>query len=158
VLVVQGASLPVVVAVVVKVVLLEVLVVLAALVLLVLHLGEVTMRHAIVVGGTVINVVMADEVTGRANGWIPNEEAGPGWTYDGENFSSNDDPAARYAEHIRGERNELLRLTDLFVYPDKWAKMTVEQQNAWTNYRQALRDLPLQKGFPYQIVWPQKPE
>jgi len=28
----------------------------------------------------------------------------------------------------------------------------------WANYRQALRDLPTQAGFPTNITWPTKPE
>ena len=28
----------------------------------------------------------------------------------------------------------------------------------WAKYRQALRDLPLQKGFPYKVKFPEKPE
>lgn len=27
----------------------------------------------------------------------------------------------------------------------------------WTNYRQQLRDLPAQEGFPFNITWPEKP-
>jgi hypothetical protein len=29
---------------------------------------------------------------------------------------------------------------------------------AWATYRQALRDVPSQAGFPYDINWPSKPE
>ena len=29
---------------------------------------------------------------------------------------------------------------------------------AWATYRQALRDVPSQAGFPHDIVWPTKPE
>ena len=29
---------------------------------------------------------------------------------------------------------------------------------AWATYRQALRDVPTQAGFPYDITWPSKPE
>ena len=28
---------------------------------------------------------------------------------------------------------------------------------AWARYRQALRDLPQQPGFPFDIRWPEKP-
>jgi len=28
----------------------------------------------------------------------------------------------------------------------------------WLDYRQALRDIPQQKGFPFDVVWPEKPE
>lgn len=29
---------------------------------------------------------------------------------------------------------------------------------SWATYRQALRDLPEQEGFPYNIQWPEKPK
>lgn len=28
----------------------------------------------------------------------------------------------------------------------------------WAIYRQALRDIPQQEGFPFNVVWPEKPE
>ena len=28
----------------------------------------------------------------------------------------------------------------------------------WAKYRQALRDIPNQPGFPFEIEWPKKPE
>lgn len=28
---------------------------------------------------------------------------------------------------------------------------------AWATYRQALRDIPSQDGFPYSVMWPTKP-
>lgn len=28
----------------------------------------------------------------------------------------------------------------------------------WTQYREALRDIPEQEGFPFEITWPVKPE
>jgi ethanolamine ammonia-lyase small subunit len=31
-------------------------------------------------------------------------------------------------------------------------------RNAYTAYRQALRDVPEQEGFPNDIIWPTKPE
>jgi len=27
----------------------------------------------------------------------------------------------------------------------------------WSTYRQALRDITEQEGFPYQVTWPTKP-
>ena len=32
-----------------------------------------------------------------------------------------------------------------------------ETRAAVSAYRQALRDVPQQEGFPYAIVWPEKP-
>ena len=31
-------------------------------------------------------------------------------------------------------------------------------QQAWANYRQALRDVTTQAGFPWDITWPEKPQ
>lgn len=33
-----------------------------------------------------------------------------------------------------------------------------EQRAAWATYRQALRDVPLQSGFPDNVTWPEEPK
>ena len=53
----------------------------------------------------------------------------------------------------RRDRNDILRGTDWTQTPD----CTVDKQ-AWATYRQALRDLPAQPGFPHEIVWPRRPD
>lgn len=116
------------------------------------------MRHAIVENGVVVNVVLADEVTGRANGWISTDEAGPEWVYAGGIFSAPPPNPKREAAAARNQRDALLAESDIAVYPDRWARMIPEQQTAWSNYRQALRDISMQDGFPLQINWPVKPE
>lgn len=40
----------------------------------------------------------------------------------------------------------------------RWAALTVEQQQEWADYRQALLEIPQQSGFPRDVVWPTKPE
>ena len=50
-----------------------------------------------------------------------------------------------------------LRDTAWTVAADNTA-MTKSQRAAWIEYRQALRDVPLQLGFPENIVWPTQPE
>jgi len=52
----------------------------------------------------------------------------------------------------RKERNLLLVETDVWALSDR--TMTAEQ----TAYRQALRDITGQAGFPTNITWPTKPE
>ena len=54
---------------------------------------------------------------------------------------------------IRIERDRLLAETDWTQVPDA----PVDAQ-AWADYRQALRDVPQQSGFPGDIDWPAKPE
>jgi len=54
---------------------------------------------------------------------------------------------------LRQQRNDILRETDYLMFSD-----TPEPSQAWIDYRQALRDIPSQAGFPTNIVWPTKPE
>lgn len=58
----------------------------------------------------------------------------------------------RAAEAVRKERNTLIAETDWWATSDR--TMTAEQ----TAYRQALRDITDQAGFPNDVVWPTKPE
>jgi len=52
---------------------------------------------------------------------------------------------------IRARRDELLAASDSKVWPDY-------VPDAWRTYRQALRDVPSQSGFPENITWPTRPE
>lgn len=60
------------------------------------------------------------------------------------------------ADAVRGERDALLGACD-------WTRMDdcpigEGQREAWRAYRQALRDIPQQAGFPHEVEWPEKPE
>lgn len=50
-------------------------------------------------------------------------------------------------------RNKLLSQSDWTQMPD----VTLENKASWAAYRQALRDLPAQPGFPQSLVWPVSP-
>ena len=66
-----------------------------------------------------------------------------------------DDLAARLAQQaaaVRADRNGRLAATDWTQIADSTA-----DKPAWSTYRQALRDVPLQAGFPQNVSWPQKP-
>ena len=67
---------------------------------------------------------------------------------------------ARAAAQVRAERDSILvRVVDPIASNAlRWADMTTEQQNAWSQYRTDLLNVPQQNGFPYDIVWPIKPE
>jgi hypothetical protein len=57
---------------------------------------------------------------------------------------------------IRKERDKLLQETDWIVIK---AKETGTNLSAgFKAYRQALRDITLQEGFPHNVIWPTKPE
>ncbi len=53
----------------------------------------------------------------------------------------------------RIQRDGLLTASDWTQLPD----VPEETRNAWAAYRQALRDVPRQTGFPALIVWPLPP-
>ena len=56
------------------------------------------------------------------------------------------------ADNVRATRNKLLENTD-------WTQLIDSPVNkiAWASYRQALRDITKQNGFPWNITWPNKP-
>lgn len=59
------------------------------------------------------------------------------------------------AEQAIAQRNTLLAESDWTQLPD--VPLGAEQKSAWAAYRQQLRDITDQPGFPDNINWPQKP-
>ena len=60
------------------------------------------------------------------------------------------------ATAIRKKRDELLRACDYTTGNDYPA--TDSEREAWRDYRQALRDVPEQPGFPWDVNWPSRPD
>ena len=60
---------------------------------------------------------------------------------------------AKTAEQVRAERNALLVSCDWTQVAD-----APVDQAAWAIYRQALRDITGQAGFPTSVVWPISPD
>lgn len=60
------------------------------------------------------------------------------------------------AVEIRAERDKLLTETDWTQVLD--APISAECREAFRVYRQALRDITEQEGFPENVIWPVKPE
>lgn len=56
------------------------------------------------------------------------------------------------ADQIRTQRNTLLSACDWTQVAD-----APVDQLAWAAYRQALRDVPDQPGFPANVIWPVSP-
>jgi len=56
------------------------------------------------------------------------------------------------ATSVRSQRDDRLTRSDWTQVADA----PVDQQ-AWADYRQALRDVPSQAGFPYSVIWPEQP-
>ena len=116
-----------------------------------------SMRYAIVEGGTVANVVLSDPDYAVQQGWVAcPEEAGPGWLYDGTTFSPNiEGEQVRLADRYRAQRDAMLISCDWTQLAD--VPLADERRAAWAQYRQALRDITSQPGFPWSIEWPVQP-
>ena len=59
-------------------------------------------------------------------------------------------------DEIRARRDRLLAATDWAVLPV--SPLDAQSLEAVKTYRQALRDVPQQDGFPADIQWPELPE
>lgn len=59
------------------------------------------------------------------------------------------------AEVVRGIRNQSLSSSDWVVI--KSVENNEPVPTNWSAYRQNLRDVTSQEGFPYSVVWPIKP-
>lgn len=51
---------------------------------------------------------------------------------------------------VRAERDARLKASDPMALADRIT-------DAWRTYRQALRDVPAQSGFPTNVIWPVEP-
>jgi lipopolysaccharide biosynthesis protein len=87
------------------------------------------------------------------------------WVADKENKTVRFDQSAydatmltKHMSRLRAERNQRLLASDVDVLPDRWAAMNDDTKTAWSNYRQALRDLPVNTADPTNVTWPTKPE
>ena len=60
-----------------------------------------------------------------------------------------------HAKAIREKRDRLLNESDWTQAND--TALSQEMVEAYRVYRQALRDITGQEGFPYSVIWPEKP-
>jgi hypothetical protein len=61
---------------------------------------------------------------------------------------------AEQAKSVRASRTEKLKDTDWTQGKD----IPDNVSSAWAAYRQGLRDVPSQAGFPWSVQWPTQPE
>jgi hypothetical protein len=73
------------------------------------------------------------------------------WDIKEANFQALKD--SKLIENERFKRNQLLNNSDWTQVADAPVDKAV-----WATYRQALRDLTAQAGFPQNITWPDEPQ
>jgi len=108
------------------------------------------MRYAIIENGKVANIAVADFPI--EPNWVLDNGANIGDLYqDGQFLPAPPDTEAEAAA-ARLKRNALLADSD-------WTQLADAPVDnlAWAVYRQELRDVPNQPGFPVTIIWPTQP-
>ena len=77
------------------------------------------------------------------------------YMFDGNVWSLNQD----WVDPLEGKRKEVRVLRDALLTASDWTQVADApvDQAAWAIYRQALRDVPSQAGFPDNVTWPVKP-
>lgn len=78
------------------------------------------------------------------------------WTIQEMSEAEKQSATEKKAIEVRAERNYKLALSDWTQLAD--VSLSQEQKQAWNTYRQALRDITSQAGFPWNISWPTQPE
>ena len=114
----------------------------------------------VIENGVIVNIVVATEDYANEQGWQialdPLARIGCS-LIDGKWVHPDDPTPAQLLEQnsnfARLERDRRLRISDWTQVPD-----APVDQAAWAAYRQALRDIPSQAGFPWDIQWPTQPE
>jgi len=84
-----------------------------------------------------------------------NKTTGDGAVFEDAEDMSNwpdfqESAVAATATQVRAQRDKLLAASDQMALADRIT-------DAWRTYRQSLRDLPAQSGFPNSITWPTEP-
>lgn len=111
-------------------------------------------------GGTVYQYSQRDGVEQIEGKWYTKYILGPVFT-DGETTAAEQEVAykaqkdAEFAKSARDSRDTLLAECDWVIVMSLEAGRAIPVE--WAAYRQALRDLPQQAGFPVTIDWPMKP-
>ena len=109
-------------------------------------------------GGTVYQYSMPDGVEQIEGKWYTKHILGPVFT-DTENATAAEVEAAykamkdaQQAKSVRQTRGDKLKDSD-------WTQVSDApvDKAAWATYRQALRDVTGQQGFPWTIQWPEMP-
>lgn len=76
-----------------------------------------------------------------------------GWTVSTRSQEEVAAADAAKSSEVRADRNTRLTACDWTQVADAPVDKT-----AWATYRQALRDVPSQSGFPWNVTWPSEPQ
>ena len=128
--------------------------------------ADVVFEGAQATGGTVYQYSQRDGVEQQSDGkWYTKYILGPMFTdttVDGVTTTATEQEAAykalkdtEQAKSVRTSRDTLLTECDWVAIRAFETGSSVSAE--WATYRQALRDVPAQAGFPWTITYPDKP-
>jgi hypothetical protein len=112
-------------------------------------------------GGTVYQYSQRDGVEQIDGKWYTKYILGPVFTDTPEKTAAEQDAEyretkdAEQAKNVRQTRDDKLKECDWRVI--KALENNISQNFPWAAYRQALRDVPTQAGFPWTVTWPDMP-
>lgn len=112
-------------------------------------------------GGTVYQFSMRQGVEQIDGKWFTKYVLGPIFTDTAEATAAEQEAAykaqkdAEQSKAMREQRSQKLKETDWVVV--KHLERNENIPGAWEVYRQALRDVPTQQGFPWNVTWPEEP-
>lgn len=93
-----------------------------------------------------------EEINGQ---WFTKYVVGPIFETEEEEVAYKKGIDDRAAEGVRAQRNKLLAETDWVVIKAK--ETSTNLPAGVKDYREALRDITEQEGFPHNVTWPGKP-
>lgn len=108
------------------------------------------MKYAIIENGKVVNIAVSDAPL--ESNWVASETANIGDEYANGAFTTPPPDLVAASNFARTLRNALLAECDWTQVDDAPVDKAV-----WAAYRQELRDITAQSGFPLNINWPIKP-
>ena len=110
-------------------------------------------------GGTVYQYSMRSGIEQIGDKWYTKYVLGPIFSDTPEATVAEQEAAYRaqkdteHAKVVRADRDRRLAESDWTQGKD----IPDSISTPWATYRQALRDLPDQEGFPWTVTWPEKP-
>ena len=106
-------------------------------------------------GGTVYQYSQRDGVEQIDGKWYTKYVLGPVFANAEDEAAYKAQKDAEQAKSIRSDRDQRLAGTDWRII--KALEAGAPQDFAWASYRQQLRDVTSQEGFPWNAVWPVEP-
>ena len=106
-------------------------------------------------GGTVYQFSQRAGVEQIDGKWYTKYVLGPVFTDTEQETAYKASKDAEQAKSVRTSRDTKLAETDWIVI--KNLELNANIPGAWEVYRQALRDIPAQAGFPWTNTWPTQP-